>query len=487
MQLNVLASFEDLLETVDLLCIPLSKDMLDRIHRDVLSLLIPAGILPPVSELNTQNHSVSLYYGQWKGRRIKLLLSYEGDKLTESTAYVVGKRLSFRSKSENGNRTGLMTHHISDPEIILSAFTGWTSGQYDLGLYKNSNAEEAKHIDAVYSFIPDAFIKSAEDGITIGTVQHEVMDMVNTPSSHQSPTVLSEWATNSAQQYHYEAKILEKNELMQMGMHALLAVNRGSEHPARCIITHYKHPDATRKIVLVGKGVIFDTGGISIKLAKNMHYMKSDMAGAAAALGTVEACARLKLPVDVMAITPITDNSIDNTAIKPGDVISSYAGKTIEVIDTDAEGRLILADALAYAVKEYKPEVLIDMATLTGSIVSSLGPHAAGLFTSDDRLALSLQSAGESSGQRVWRMPMYDEYSEEMQSDIADIKNLSEKPYAGAATAAKFLEYFTSDHPSWAHLDIAGMAFQANGLGKSYCATAYGVRLLMKWLSNLSN
>ena len=269
---------------------------------------------------------------------------------------------------------------------------------------------------------------------------------------------------------------------MQMGMHALLAVNRGSEHPARCIITHYTHPDAKRKIVLVGKGVIFDTGGISIKLAKNMHFMKSDMAGAAAALVTVEACARLKLPVDVIAITPITDNSIDNTAIKPGDVISSYAGKTIEVIDTDAEGRLILADALAYAVKEYKPEVLIDMATLTGSIINSLGPHAAGLFTSDDQLALALQSAGDSSGERVWRMPMYDEYCEEMQSDIADIKNLSEKPYAGAATAAKFLEYFTADHPSWAHLDIAGMAFQSNGFGKSYCATAYGVRLMVKWL-----
>jgi leucyl aminopeptidase len=286
----------------------------------------------------------------------------------------------------------------------------------------------------------------------------------------------------SAAMYNYTATILEKPELFEMGMHALLAVNRGSEHPARCIITQYKHPDATKKITLVGKGVLFDTGGVSIKLAKNMHYMKSDMAGAAAALGTVEACARLGLKVDISAIAPITDNSIDNTAIKPGDVISSYAGKTIEVIDTDAEGRLILADALAYAVDKLKPDVLIDMATLTGSIVASLGPVAAGLFTGNENLAASLYSAGEVSGERVWRMPMYSEYQEDMQSDIADIKNLSEKPYAGAGTAAKFLEYFTAEHPSWAHLDIAGTAFQANGFGKGYCATAYGVRLMIKWI-----
>ena len=207
------------------------------------------------------------------------------------------------------------------------------------------------------------------------------------------------------------------------------------------------------------------------------------MAGAAAALGTVEACARLKLKVEVIAIAPTTDNSIDGLALKPGDVISSYAGKTIEVIDTDAEGRLILADALAYAVKEYKPDVMIDMATLTGSIIGALGPMAAGLFSKNDQLAASLSASGDQTGERVWRMPMYDEYHDDMISDIADIKNLSEKPYAGAITAAKFLEYFTSEHTSWAHLDIAGMGFQPNGFGKGYCATGYGVRLLVRWLS----
>ncbi len=483
MQLNAVASFEELLDAIDLLCIPISKDMMDDVHRDVLALLVPTEVLPPVSELNIQKYSVALFYGQWKGRRIKLLISYESDKMTEATSYSSAKRLSIRAKSENAEKVGLMIHHVSDSELVESAFSGWIAGQYDLGLFKNNSEENTKkNITTVYSYLPDELQKAAQDGITIGLVQQQVMNLVNTPASHKSPSILGDWAVKSAHQFNYETIILDKSKLMQLGMHALLAVNRGSEHPAQCIVTHYRHPEATKKIILVGKGVIFDTGGISIKLAKNMHYMKSDMAGAAAALGTVEACARLGLTVDVMAIAPTTDNSIDNTAIKPGDVISSYAGKTIEVIDTDAEGRLILADALAYAVKEYKPDIMIDMATLTGSIVSTLGPLAAGLFTKDDQLASSLQSAGETSGERVWRMPMYDEFHDDMLSDIADIKNLSEKPYAGAITAAKFLEYFTAEHSSWAHLDIAGMAFQSNGFGKSYCATAYGVRLLVKWM-----
>lgn len=478
-----MSSFEDLLRKVELLCIPASKEMLDDIHQRILSALIPAETLPPVSELNFHNNAISLFYGIAHGKRIRIIVACAGEVMTESSAYSTSKRLAIRAKTENVEHVGFICHHSTDPQVITSAFSGWTAGQYDLGLFKNNGEENGKKkIHSVYTNLPEDLSKFANDGVKIGLVQQEVMDLVNTPSSHQSPEIMSAWVKESADKYHYKATILEKDQLKQIGMHALLAVNRGSEHPARCIITHYRHPEANKKIVLVGKGVIFDTGGISIKLSKNMHYMKSDMAGAAAALGTVEACARLGLKTDVMAITPITDNSIDNMSLKPGDVISSYAGKTIEVIDTDAEGRLILVDAIAYAVKEFKPDILIDMATLTGSIIASLGPLAAGLFTNNDRLAASLHTAGEASGERVWRMPMYDEYQDDMQSDIADIKNLSDKPYAGATTAAKFLQCFTSDHPSWAHLDIAGMAFQANGFGKGYCATAYGVRLMVKWI-----
>ncbi|HZV68980.1 MAG TPA: leucyl aminopeptidase family protein [Saprospiraceae bacterium] len=478
------ATFEDLLGAVDMLCIPSSKEMIDSLYADVLSLLVPAEMLPPSDELCAAKSSGNILYGQWKGKRIKLLINSDHDRLTEANVYVVAKKLSISAKSEHTGRIGFMLHHLTTPELIQSAMTGWTSGLYNLGLYKNNDENHVSNPPAaLYTFLPSTTLHgAANDGITIGSVQQEVMDLVNTPANHQSPALLGEWAMKSATSHGYHTTILDKRQLTHLGMHALLAVNRGSEDPAVMIVTHYKHPEANKKIVLIGKGVIFDTGGVSIKDSKNMHYMKSDMAGAAAALGTVEASARLGLKVDVMAITPVTDNSIGTAALKPGDVISSYAGKSIEVIDTDAEGRLILADALAYAVKEYQPDVMIDMATLTGSIIAAIGPHAAGLFSKNDQLAESLTKAGESSGERLWRMPMFDEYHEDMQSDIADIKNLSDKPYAGSVTAAKFLEFFTSEHPTWAHLDIAGMGFQPNGFGKGYCATAYGVRLLVKWM-----
>jgi leucyl aminopeptidase len=484
MQLKTKASFEELLGAIDLLCIPTSRDRMDHLHHEVLSMLVPAETLPPPAQLIQPKSSSTLFFGQWKGHRIKILVSGENDPLTEASVYAATKKLSIKAKSEQSEKIGLMVHHLVSSELVQSAMAGWTAGQYDLGIYKKAEETALKSQPELYTFLPSGVdVVVAEDGITVGMVQQEVMNLVNTPSNHQTPALLGEWAIKNAARYGFTAKILDKKQLYDLGMHAILAVNRGSEEPALMIVTHYKHPDAKKKVALVGKGVIFDTGGVSIKDSKNMHYMKSDMAGAAAALGTVEACARLKLKVDVMAITPVTDNSIGSAALKPGDVISSYAGKSIEVIDTDAEGRLILADALAYAVKEYQPDIMIDMATLTGSIIAAIGPHAAGLFTKNDQLADSLRLAGEATGERLWRMPMFDEYHEDMQSDIADIKNLSEKPYAGSITAAKFLEYFTSEHPAWAHLDIAGMGFQPNGFGKGNCATAYGVRLLLKWLA----
>jgi leucyl aminopeptidase len=485
MKLCALSSPEELLEKADILCVPSSKEKAEFLYTQVLSRVIHPEALPSLAELIALKSTTSVFYGQWKGHRLKVMFCCEGDKLTEASVYSLVKKMAIRARSDNHGKAGLIVDHLDHSDLVQSAFSGWTAGQYDLGLYKQADGTIHKpSTTEVYAHLTSsAHETAAKDGITIGLVQQEVMHLVNTPSSHMSPALLGAWASRSAAQYGYSAQVIDKAQLIAMGMHALLAVNRGSEHPAHCIVTHYKHPDATKKIALIGKGVVFDTGGISMKDPKNMHYMKSDMAGAAAVLGTVEACARLKLKAEVVAIAPTTDNSVDRLSIKPGDVISSYAGKTIEVIDTDAEGRLILADALAYAIKEHKPDVMVDMATLTGSIVAALGPQAAGLFSKNDSLAASLHEAGAASGERVWRMPMYDEYHDDMQSDIADIKNISEKPYAGSITAAKFLEYFTSDHPNWAHLDIAGMGFQPNGFGKGYCATGYGVRLLTKWMS----
>jgi leucyl aminopeptidase len=246
-----------------------------------------------------------------------------------------------------------------------------------------------------------------------------------------------------------------------------------------------KNSEKLPKVGLVGKGVTFDTGGISIKPSSNMHLMKSDMGGAAAVLGTMELAAKLKLPIHLIGIIPSTENMVDGAGTKPGDVINTYLGKSIEVIDTDAEGRLILADGLAYMKKNFEPDHMIDLATLTGSVIMTLGYNAAGLFSNDDKLAEALLKAGDSTGERLWRLPLWEVYFEDIKSDVADIANLGNKPMSGAITAAKFLEFFTDKHLSWAHLDIAGVAMANNELGQSRLATAYGIRLLINFLENI--
>ena len=297
---------------------------------------------------------------------------------------------------------------------------------------------------------------------------------------------MADWAVESGKKNGFSTTIFDKKQCEEAGLKALLSVNDGSRHEPRFIIMEYKSPDAKTSVGLVGKGVTFDTGGISIKPSNNMHLMKSDMGGAAAVLGAMELTARLKLPIHLIGIVPSTENMVDGNATKPGDVIGSYAGKTIEVIDTDAEGRLILADGLAYMVKNFKPDTVIDLATLTGSIVAALGYNAAGMFTNSDALATHLLNAGTETGEKLWRMPMWDAYFEDMKSDVADVANLSSKPVAGSITAAKFLEFFTDKHPNWAHLDIAGVALASSELGSHRTATAYGVRLLTAFLEELA-
>jgi leucyl aminopeptidase len=253
------------------------------------------------------------------------------------------------------------------------------------------------------------------------------------------------------------------------------------------IVLEYKgvsKKSSSGRIGLVGKGITFDTGGISIKPSANMGYMKSDMAGGAAVIGAVTVAASLKLPLHIVGIIPIAENSVDACSIRPGDVISSYSGKTIEVIDTDAEGRLILADALSYLIKKYNPETIVDLATLTGNCIQILGSAGAGLFTKNDHLAKELLDAGTSTDEKLWALPLWEEFASEMQSDIADIKNLSTKPVAGAITAAKFLEVFTDNHTSWAHIDIAGVAFTDNEFSRQRNATAFGVALLTRFFEN---
>lgn len=284
---------------------------------------------------------------------------------------------------------------------------------------------------------------------------------------------------------HVKTTAFDKKQIEKEKMGLLLAVNRGSSLDPAFIIIEYKgNPKSSDRTVVVGKGVTYDTGGLLIKPRGSMETMKEDMAGGAAALGIIHAIAALELKINVTAVIPTTENSIGSKSYKPGDVYKSYAGKTIEIVDTDAEGRLVLADALAYAVKNLKPTRIIDMATLTGAIMIALGDEASGLMSNNDVLADLLVRAGSETGERVWRMPLYEEYKDKLRSDVADMKNTGGR-LGGAITAAMFLQEFIGKIP-WAHLDIAGTAFHEES--KRYqpkYATGVGVRLVVSLLESL--
>lgn len=265
-------------------------------------------------------------------------------------------------------------------------------------------------------------------------------------------------------------------------MGLLLAVNRGSDSDPAFIIIEYKgNPKSKEKTVLVGKGITYDTGGLNIKVS-NMETMKGDMGGAAAVMGTIVAAASLDLKVNVTAVIPTTENSISSRSYKPGDIYKSYSGKTVEIGNTDAEGRLILADALAYAVDHLKPTRLIDLATLTGAMIIALGTETIGLFSNNDALADGLIRSGSDTYERVWRLPLHEEYRDQLKSDFADIRNIGGRA-AGSITAAIFLQEFVGKTP-WAHLDIAGTAYLEDGAKRYHpkYGTGSGVRLLIDFL-----
>ncbi len=275
------------------------------------------------------------------------------------------------------------------------------------------------------------------------------------PGNICTPTYLANVARDLAQRHGFEITVLDKAAIVREKMGALMSVAQGSAEEPRFIALEYKGA-AGPPVVLIGKGVTFDTGGISIKPAQNMEDMKYDMSGAAAVLGTFEALGLLKPKVHVVGLIPSTENMPSGTAVKPGDVVTSHLGKTIEIINTDAEGRLILCDALSYA-RRYQPAAVIDIATLTGAIVVALGHTAAGVMGSDEQLVEEVRAAGEKAGERVWPLPLWEDYRELMKSDIADVKNSGGRP-AGSISAGWFLREFVDGFP-WAHLDIAGTAY----------------------------
>jgi leucyl aminopeptidase len=332
----------------------------------------------------------------------------------------------------------------------------------------------------------------AEAGRIVGEALTFARDLVNAPGNVLTARALADRARTWGREAGLKVEILDKGALERLGCGGILAVNQGSAEPPRMIVMRHRPRGAAkgRSLALVGKGVTFDTGGISLKPGKNMHEMKSDMAGAAAVIAAMGAIGRLNLPIEVTGIVPIevtgivpaTDNMPDGNAIKPGDVITHLNGKTVEILNTDAEGRLILADALAHACREVKPTHMVNFATLTGACVVALGERISGVMGNDDGFREMLCRVAGEAGEQVWPLPLNEDFTAELRSDVADLANIAGSRWAGAETAGAFLQEFVSG-PKWCHVDIAGPSYTTRAYapyatkGGTGCGVHLSVRL----------
>ena len=350
---------------------------------------------------------------------------------------------------------------LATPEYVAAAVEGAILGDYEPDQLKTDPKKGDARVDSVSLLVSksDAALERAcERGRILGEAQNFTRDLVNEPGNLLTPTSLADHARAMARQFNLGCEVLDREEMKKIGMGSLLGVAQGSEEPPTFIILRYQpaKPASQDHLALVGKGVTFDTGGISIKPSEGMEKMKYDMAGGAAVIGAMRAIAQLKPAVVVTGFIPAVENHVSGRAQRPGDIVTSLNGKTVEVLNTDAEGRLILIDAITYAIRQGCTH-LVDAATLTGAIVVALGHHYAGAFTNNEGFFDKLQSAAQAEGERLWKLPLDDDYKDYLKSAFADLPNIGGRA-GGSITAAYFLKEFTEDKP-WVHLDIAGTAW----------------------------
>lgn len=368
-----------------------------------------------------------------------------------------------------------------DPKLAAQALAeGALLGLYTFSKYKKDENNEKGIQELTILERDEQKIQTLEEGIQAGQILAEAVNfarnMVNEPANVMTPTAMAEQAKEMAEALGLECRILGPEEIKALGMGAFWGVAQGSQQPPRLIILRYRGVEGER-LGFVGKGITFDSGGISIKPAEGMEAMKGDMAGGAAAIAAVKAIAQLQLPIDVTAIVPATENLPSGTAQRPGDIVRAMNGRTIEVVNTDAEGRLILADALAYT-RSLGVSKIVDVATLTGACIVALGSVRTGAFSNHQAFLDQVIKAGEEAGEKIWPMPMDEEYDEQIKSDVADLKNVGGRK-GGAITAAKFLAHFVEETP-WVHLDIAGTSMVEDEKGyHPKGATGVAVRTLV--------
>ena len=448
-------------------------------------------------EFEGKLHEVMLLHTHGKLPAKRLILAGLGkrpqlglDQIRQAMGYAVKRVRQAKAGSFTVVLPSAVPPGASVSDLSQTLTEGAILGSYQFTAYR-SEAPVGKGVAAMTILVSQkSHLSPISEGVRRGIATAEatvfVRDLCNHPSNVMTPTKIASEAKAIAKDTGINLKILEQKEMERLGMGALLGVAKGSHEPPKFIILQYhgskKNDD--RPVVLVGKTITFDTGGISLKPAENMEQMKADMTGGAEVLATVRAAARLKLPLNLIGILPVAENMPGGRAMRPGDVVTTLSGKTVEVQNTDAEGRLILSDGLAYATR-FKPAALIDIATLTGACVVALGQFAIGMFGTDTTLKAAITDAGLRAGERVWEMPLWEEYFEQLRSDVADMRNIGGRG-GGMITAALFLSKFVGDYP-WVHLDIASTDWSERE--RAYIPkgpTGIGTRLLIQFLINRS-
>ncbi|MBD3190233.1 MAG: leucyl aminopeptidase [Candidatus Heimdallarchaeota archaeon] len=406
-------------------------------------------------------------------KRLMLVgLGKEKDLSIEDIRNVIGE-VSRKVRDLGTKKIAISIDHFLRKDFSLEAVTeaivqGIIMGSYQNLKYRTKDLDKFKKLDELIIFSSDADPEKLETSANAGKIIAEAVNFCRElswgPPNYITPSKLAEEAERLAKEYKITTKIFDRAEAKEIGLTSFLAVAQGTEEPPKFIIMEYgAGKKDVETVALIGKAITFDSGGISIKSSSGMEKMKADMTGGAVVIAIMQAIAQLQPNVHLIGIVPATDNMPSGRAYHPADVITSYSGQTIEVISTDAEGRMVINDALTYAAKNYKPKMMFDFATLTGSIYVALGEYATGYFANDEQVAEKLEEASKTSGERIWRMPLWDVYDEKLKSDIADMKHTGGRG-GGAIIAARFLSKFVMDVP-WAHLDIAGSMGQESNKG----------------------
>ena len=445
-------------------------------------------------KISTLFRNLGKYAIKYKNISISVLFSERLSEVLAGFSQMVSDPDSFLVKSRKKTEESQLPDYlvpITLPELISQAVVALIVGSDSMDILAEKRKKREINPGKIYFYTPKLSTgdlrAAVVRGCEIGRALNGARYIASLPANHFNPEDAENYAREIAEEFGLKIEVFDASRLKKMGCHGILSVGQGSEIPPRMITLEYKPENSVGgRVALIGKGITFDSGGISIKPSEKMHEMKYDMCGSALALHTIALAAARKLPVEIVCLLGFAENLPSGNAVKPGDVYTAYNGVTVEVQNTDAEGRLLLGDILAYASKNYSPSMMVDFATLTGACVIALGHDAGGLLTPSEKMAGLLESASRRSLDRIWRLPHWSIYDEGLKSDVADIRNIAGRA-GGTVTAMRFLSKFVDSSIHWAHVDIAGTAWR-DSEGGSQCkgATGWGIRLMNQFLEDIA-